>query len=187
MFARLRIFRLIFRLAGVRFNIWRESISSIARKGEREGEGEWIFSRGRMAAGRGRLGKTSAPLKRPRKIAVDLPRKRCEEMSCAHVHVQPSLGPGRLMATVENRRVNGGEREARGRQPGNDIFFARVEKMQIVGTRDRETRRLSSLYPLLFPAIVLESRFVRVNFSEDLISYPSSPREIVIINNGTVR
>lgn len=49
-----------------------------------------------MAAGRGRLGKTSAPLKRPRKIAVDLPRKRCEEMSCAHVHVQPSLGPGRI-------------------------------------------------------------------------------------------
>lgn len=187
MFARLRIFRLIFRLAGVRFNIWRESISSIARKGERERGRMDFLSRQNMAAGRGRLGKTSAPLKRPRKIAVDLPRKRCEEMSCAHVHVQPSLGPGRLMATVENRRVNGGEREVRGRQPGNDIFFARVEKMQIVGTSDRETRRLSSLCPLLFPAIVLESRFVRVNFSEDLISSLSSPREIVIINNGTVR
>lgn len=106
-------------------------------------------------------------------------------MSCAHVHVQPSLGPGRLMATVENKK-KGGE----GGESGNDIFFAPCRENANCGNeRLRNHGQLSSLfYPPPPPSSLPPdcSRIVRgrIDFSDDLIS---RIRKIVIINNGIVR
>lgn len=74
-------------------------------------------------AGVCRLGKTSAPLKRPRKIAGDLPRKRRVEMlrTCIARYIQfrPPPCAERLMADVGK---HGREKGARHRR-GNDIFL----------------------------------------------------------------
>lgn len=118
------------------------------------------------------------------KIAVDSRRKRiarkCRARTCT---CNPSLGPGRLMATVENRR----RVEKEGSQ---EMTFSslRVEKMQIVGTSDCETNcpLFTSPPPLLFHAIVLGIVRRRIDFSDDLI-YPTRIHKTVIINNGIVR
>lgn len=92
-----------------------------------------------------RLGKTSAPLKRPREIAGDLPRKRQWKCRRTCTRVRSALPARcsqfrpppreRLMADGgKHGRERSGERAPRSDR-GNDIFlFALLSEMQIVRT-----------------------------------------------------